>query len=138
MLKLAVRFMYFKYNGNLSFLDSSPVLMFGVRFLQRVRISIFINFYFLFLFFLVLVSALMWSVVINEDWTSGRKKGFVYGLLRTLEVPLFLSSFISVCFCFLQNFDQYVMVVKIIGVSIVVSNNLLIAYAVLNNARIKW
>lgn len=61
------------------------------------------------------------------------RKGFVYGLLRTLEVPLFLSS--SVCFCFFSP-DQYVTFVKIIGVSIIVSNLiLLIAYAVKKNAN---
>lgn len=59
------------------------------------------------------------------------RKGFVYGLLRTLEVFLFLSSYsISVCFRFPLNFDQHVMLVEIIGVSVVVSNNLLFAYTV--------
>lgn len=55
---------------------------------------------------------------------DGRKR-FVYGLLPILEASLF-----ELVFIFRLNFDQCVMLVKIIGVSIIVSNNLSIDFAI--------
>lgn len=104
LLKLAVRFMYFKHNGNLSFLDSSPVWCLESGFYsERESLFLFIfNFSFLFRFgfSLGVIGGYKW----RPNWTEekdlftvccGHWKCFYFFRLIVL-VFAFVSLWISI------------------------------------------